>query len=895
MENKLKQGEALFAEGKIEEAEKCFLEILNEDPKNKEAYNNLGVIYFQQQNIEQAIQNFTKSLEIDPFYKDAVLNYCDVLRSLNLIHNALPFLEKIVQKYSDDQELSQLLHEVRLAQRPQTKIAVLCLPGLQSFLGDIVDYLKTKYDVRTCYSNNNQEIESAVRWADIVWLEWANELTVALTNHPTMLEGKHVICRLHSYEAFAGYAEKINWDKISDLIFVAKHIKDIVLQQVPSLPNRVKNIHIVPNGVNLDKFIFRDRTKGENLAWLGLINYKKGPMLILHAFRELVQVDNKYRLFIGGDFQDDRYKLYFGQMIKEMGLEKNIRIDGWIEDVPTWLEDKHYVVSTSLLESQQLSLCEAMAKGIKPVIHNFVGARGIYPEKYIWNTIPEFVHKVTEDGYNSLKYRKFIEQNYSLNTQLKKIGNILNTSAPLTEKHTQNKPVSFLGSSDYWEKRYNGGGTSGAGSFGKLSEFKAEIVNSFVKENNIRSVIEFGCGDGNQLSLASYPAYIGLDVSETAIRLCKERFQHDKIKRFLLYDPEHFADKYSVLKADMVLSLDVIYHLIEDNVFELYMNHVFSVAEKYVIIYSSDFSGDSPSSHIKYRQFSGWIKSHLPAWRLLKKIPNKYPYKGDDRTGSLSDFYIYRKSCSNSALKGIATNGDNIKKNDETVSFVHEGQRVTLILSDTDEHLSGIIRSHKNFYELQMLNDIRKRVPQAGVFVDCGANIGNHSVYFGAICKASKVYAFEPMKETYNKILLKNIILNELEDTIVGYNIALGKKNANGKLIVQDTKNLGTSTVQECLKGDIVIRKLDDIVFADNDRGLRGIDLIKIDVEGMELDVLRGAKKVINKFSPLLYIEIQTDDKFRAIVDFLSPYGYEPKLRFNWTPTFLFETNKKEM
>jgi len=420
------------------------------------------------------------------------------------------------------------------------------------------------------------------------------------------------------------------------------------------------------------------------------------------------------------------------------------------------------------------------------------------------------------------------------------------------------------------------------------------VLNAFVRENNVRTIVEFGCGDGNQLALASYPSYVGLDVSKAAIRLCQQRFRHDKTKTFFLHEPNRFKDKHHSYNAELALSLDVIYHIVEDDIFELYIEHLFSVAEKYVIIYSSDFTAYSPSPHVKYRRFSEWIISRLPEWKLLKKIPNRYPYEGDDRTGSLSDFYIYKKICSNPALKGIATNGDNIKKNNEPVSFTHEGQRVTLILSDTDEHLSGTIRSHKNFYELQMLNDIRKGVPPAGVFVDCGANIGNHSVYFGAICKASKVYAFEPMQETYNKILLKNIIINELEDTIVGYNIALGKENTNGKLIVQDTKNLGTSAVQECLEGDIVIRKLDDIVFADNDMGSRSIDLIKIDVEGMELDVLRGSEEVINKFKPLLYIEIQTDDEFRAIVDFLSPYGYESKLRFNWTPTFLFEANKAD-
>ena len=456
MEEKLKQGEAHFAEGKIEEAEKCFLEILNENPKNKEAYNNLGVISFQRQDFEQALEYFTKVLEIDPFHKDAILNYSALLKSTNRFYDSTPILEKAIERFPDDQEISRLLSEVRQMRRSGTKIAVLCLPGLQSFLGDIVGYLRTKYDVRTCYSNNNQEIESAVKWADIVWLEWANELTIALTNHPTILDSKHIICRLHSYEAFAGYAGKINWGKISDLIFVAEHIKNIVLQQVPDLLNKVKNIHIVPNGVNLDKFPFKDRSKGTNLAYVGHINYKKGPMLLLHAFRELVQADNRYRLFIAGDFQDARYELYFNQMIKEMNLANNIQMDGWVDDVPDWLEDKQYIVCTSVLEGHPVGLMEAMACGLKPVIHNFVGARGLYPDKFIWNTIPEFVTMVTNSDYDPAEYRGFIEDKFSLQqlTSIEAIvGNlvkqskqkILSSSVSAVEKEIKKGEKLFAG------------------------------------------------------------------------------------------------------------------------------------------------------------------------------------------------------------------------------------------------------------------------------------------------------------------------------------------------------------------------------------------------------------------------------------------------------------------
>ena len=133
MQDKLKQGEALFAEGKIEEAERCFSEILEHDPKSKEACNNLGVIAFQRQDTEQTILYFARALEIAPFYKDAILNYCDVLGSLSLAHEDIPFLEKVVQKYPDDRQISRLLHEARMTQQPRKKLQYCACPASSHF------------------------------------------------------------------------------------------------------------------------------------------------------------------------------------------------------------------------------------------------------------------------------------------------------------------------------------------------------------------------------------------------------------------------------------------------------------------------------------------------------------------------------------------------------------------------------------------------------------------------------------------------------------------------------------------------------------------------------------------------------------------------------------------
>jgi SAM-dependent methyltransferase len=195
-----------------------------------------------------------------------------------------------------------------------------------------------------------------------------------------------------------------------------------------------------------------------------------------------------------------------------------------------------------------------------------------------------------------------------------------------------------LSSNDFWEKRYLEKGNSGPGSYGRLAEFKARIINDFVTTHTITSVIEFGCGDGNQLSLAKYPEYLGIDVSQAAIKRCRDLFAADATKRFST------LSEYSGETADLALSLDVIYHLVEDEVFVRYMNTLFLAADRYVIIYSSDKDHDfeTPVTYIRHRKFTQWILEHMTGWELVEHIPNPYPLREDVESESFADFYIYR-------------------------------------------------------------------------------------------------------------------------------------------------------------------------------------------------------------------------------------------------------------
>lgn len=199
----------------------------------------------------------------------------------------------------------------------------------------------------------------------------------------------------------------------------------------------------------------------------------------------------------------------------------------------------------------------------------------------------------------------------------------------------------FSSSGTYWENRYVMGGNSGAGSYNRLADFKAKVLNDFVEQNHIHSVIEWGCGDGNQLRLAQYPQYVGYDVSKKAIEICSSMFKEDNKKQFIYCGEEGFKNQ---AVAELVLSLDVIYHLVEDDVYDKYMRRLFDSSTGYVCIYSSNFDKQT-ASHVRHREFQKWIEGNVSgAWRLEKMIQNPFPYSENDVDNtSYSDFYFYKK------------------------------------------------------------------------------------------------------------------------------------------------------------------------------------------------------------------------------------------------------------
>lgn len=179
----------------------------------------------------------------------------------------------------------------------------------------------------------------------------------------------------------------------------------------------------------------------------------------------------------------------------------------------------------------------------------------------------------------------------------------------------------------YWNERYLANFSSGKGSCGDLAYFKSEIINEFIRKNSVESVIEFGCGDGNQLKLMNYKKYLGLDVAYSSIEKCSDFFINDDSKSFMLYNPKVFVNN-GFLQADMVVCLDVLYHIIPEDDYIKTLDDIFSCSNNYVILYTDiDQYEKNPykkGSHIIHRNTLEYLKKY-PEFSVIDILPNKYP------------------------------------------------------------------------------------------------------------------------------------------------------------------------------------------------------------------------------------------------------------------------------
>ena len=281
-----------------------------------------------------------------------------------------------------------------------------------------------------------------VEWADVVWFETCDNNIKSATNpsealvdeqranglnwdmHNMDLSNKRIICRPIDIEVWLGHHMGVDWNLVNDVVFLTPHIRDLFLKDV----KLNCNIHTIQCGVNLDRYSFAQRGKGLDVAIVSEKWTSKGTDLILQVALQLTRMNPNYKFHWLGKWSDHEWeKAYMMEFIAHHNL--NFNFTDWIEAdnaVDTFLEDKNYLLHGSHKEAFSYATAEAMAKGIKPVVHRFYGADDVWPDM-TWDSIDEAVWMITNAKYDSKSYRQYlIDHGYDLESVMQKIEEVIN-------------------------------------------------------------------------------------------------------------------------------------------------------------------------------------------------------------------------------------------------------------------------------------------------------------------------------------------------------------------------------------------------------------------------------------------------------------------------------------
>lgn len=183
---------------------------------------------------------------------------------------------------------------------------------------------------------------------------------------------------------------------------------------------------------------------------------------------------------------------------------------------------------------------------------------------------------------------------------------------------------------NYWEDRYKSGKNSGDGSYGEYANHKADVINKYILKYGIRTISDFGCGDGNQISLLrGFESYSGFDISPYVISMCMNKFRNDNKMTF-------YTNMTGLPEADLCLSLDVLYHIIELKEFENYLHSLFLKSKRFVLIFSSNYDGNYVvADYILHRKFTDWIDKNYREFVLVEELNNFLQIS--------AKFYLYKR------------------------------------------------------------------------------------------------------------------------------------------------------------------------------------------------------------------------------------------------------------
>lgn len=235
---------------------------------------------------------------------------------------------------------------------------------------------------------------------DVVLHGWA-------TGKDPLYHGARNLMFMRRYELFDGGLQRVQWKGVTDLICVNSWIRGVVEETLKRAGHRT-NVHLIYNGTDPGRWRFRERKPNNRIGMACHVHPKKNLPLALQILALLPQ---EYELHIAGAIQDGCTAEYLNHVGKAM--RRKVYLYGHVDQLDLWWDQMGVCLSTSLSEGNPNNVIEAMAKGIKPVIHRWPGSEDQFPD-HLFCRADEAAAMIQSDEYDSARYLSQVQQKFSL-------------------------------------------------------------------------------------------------------------------------------------------------------------------------------------------------------------------------------------------------------------------------------------------------------------------------------------------------------------------------------------------------------------------------------------------------------------------------------------------------
>ena len=452
--NSYERGLKLAEAGKHVEAINCVREHLRNAPNDVEALNDAGAILHCLGRHNEAIEYLSRARNLQPDSGEVVWNLVeaylaagqpteaaslfDAMQRMAILNvdvlnrTATQLLDQgkkgqaidtLLRSYHQwpEQDILKSIIEIIRTKRPKV-VHLRTRGGQDDSLQDVWTSVQERFRTESINERDMNETMGSMPQQTILWLDGGGPQVVQACERP--FQGK-VIVSLRRSDVTGDWVRQVRWENVDILVQIGSDaVEEALVGHVPDIRNRTRLV-VLPYAVNLDRYPLRQRPAGKNLACVGRLSMEANPGFLIQCMQKLHYIDGGFRLFFAGTFENALLEQYVHHVVRTLGLSDTVFFEPCPGDVNAWLSDKHFIVSSGIGEGHVETVLAGMATGIKPVVHNFPAAACLLPGDCLFDISEEFCRRILAADYEPVRYRRFVEDRYPMQTQLRQINSIL--------------------------------------------------------------------------------------------------------------------------------------------------------------------------------------------------------------------------------------------------------------------------------------------------------------------------------------------------------------------------------------------------------------------------------------------------------------------------------------